>query len=151
MIQIPTLFLYHFYANEGMTEAIDLDLLNLNLTAQKKANLPKILKITSFVVGVPLIVAGVCLLWKSDNYYGPSKEYSIPGGLLLGAGVVSGTTLFVIGCRQQKKLDRMTFESTSIFEHNVFDNGDKSLTLSANVLSNRMNNRAFGLGMTYTF
>ncbi len=135
---------------QGST-ASDLDLLNLNLTAQKKANLPKILKITSFVVGVPLIVAGVCLLWKSDNYYGPSKEYSIPGGLLLGAGVVSGTTLFVIGCRQQKKLDRMTFESTSIFEHNVFDNGDKSLTLSANVLSNRMNNRAFGLGMTYTF
>lgn len=45
----------------------------------------------------------------------------------------------------------MTFESTSIFEHNVFDNGDKSLALSANVLSNRMNNRAFGLGMTYTF
>lgn len=135
---------------QGST-ASDLDLLMMNKQHPvKSVKWPKRMSRIGLIGGSAMVLTGVILLAISPNKI-HIEPYTIPGIVLCGVGAIGGTTMFIIGHRQQKKLDRMNFESTSIFEHNVFDNGDKSLTLSANVLSNRMNNRAFGLGMTYTF
>lgn len=134
----------------------DTELLGLYNRDKSDYSLPKKLKLTAFIGGGVMIAAGTIMAiiggrqvdWGGYSDYDDSALLYAGIGVV-GAGVVWGTTFYLVARHKQKQLDEMAF--APLFRQEIFEKDGKTLSMGVDYMANRINTRTLGLGMTFNF
>lgn len=121
----------------------------MHKTTPKKT---KVLRIAGIISGVVFVGAGIYFLANTDKYYfdWSTEESEWVGGVLIGVGVVSATTLCLLAEHYKKKYHREV-QLSSIFQQDFKLKNGTVITPSIDMYDMCRNCRGLGVGLSYKF